>query len=273
MVFELLLNPKKAEGKPWELFFLGFAYSIMGAVLGYFIFRSYASLIMVVLAVIASVPFMHNLISREEEKGVKIEDERRLLKAHAKSIELFAFLFLGFLVGYVICFVALPLSLSSRMFEAQINTIMAVRAIAAGNFFAKLSTLSVIFFNNLKILFFCVLFSFFYGAGAIFILTWNASVMAAAIGSFISSGLRSGSLLQVTAVGFMRYLLHGLPEIVAYFVGALAGGIISVAIIKHEFRGKKFNLVLRDAIDLIFISIGILVLSGLIEVYVTPLLF
>ncbi|RLE42103.1 hypothetical protein DRJ19_04735, partial [Candidatus Woesearchaeota archaeon] len=74
MVFELLINPKKAEGKPWELFFLGFAYSILGLIIGYIIFRSYVSLVMVVLAVIASVPFMHSLISREEQKDLAIGD-------------------------------------------------------------------------------------------------------------------------------------------------------------------------------------------------------
>ena len=33
---------------------------------------------------------------------------------------------------------------------------------------------------------------------------------------------------------------HGIIEIAAYFVGALAGGILSVAIIKHDIRTKYF---------------------------------
>ena len=273
MVFELLINPKKAEGKPWELFFLGFAYSVLGLIIGYIIFRSYVSLVMVVLAVIASVPFMHSLISREERRDVVIEDEKKVLKAHMKSVEMFAFLFLGFLVGYVVSYVLLPSEVAVKTFSTQINTIMAVKGAAAGNFFSSMNMLSVIFFNNVKILFFCILFSFFYGAGAIFILTWNASVMAAAIGSFISNGLKHAHALQVTASGFMRYLLHGLPEIIAYFVGALAGGIISIAIIRHEFRGEKFNRIMKDALDLIFIAIALLLVAGLIEVFLTPLLF
>jgi len=32
-------------------------------------------------------------------------------------------------------------------------------------------------------------------------------------------------------------MIHGIPEIVAYFIGALAGGIISVAIIRKDLRG------------------------------------
>ena len=50
---------------------------------------------------------------------------------------------------------------------------------------SKLVLASEIFINNMGVLFLCIIFSFLYGAGAIFILTWNASVIAAAIGSFI----------------------------------------------------------------------------------------
>ena len=46
-----------------------------------------------------------------------------------------------------------------------------------------------IFFNNLKVLIFCIGFAFVYGVGAIFILVWNASVIGTAIGSFIRSEL------------------------------------------------------------------------------------
>ncbi|RLE44559.1 hypothetical protein DRJ16_02085 [Candidatus Woesearchaeota archaeon] len=273
MVFELLINPKKAEGKPWELFFLGFAYSILGLIIGYIIFRSYVSLVMVVLAVIASVPFMHSLISREEQKDLAIGDEKKVLKAHMKSVEMFAFLFLGFLVGYVVSYVLLPGEVAAKIFSTQINTIMAVRSAATGNFFSSMNMLSAIFFNNIKILLFCILFSFFYGAGAIFILTWNASVMAAAIGGFISNELRHANVFQVTVNGFMKYLSHGLPEIIAYFIGALAGGIIGIAMIKHEFRSKEFNKIMKDALNLIFIAVTLLLVASLIEVFITPLLF
>ena len=35
------------------------------------------------------------------------------------------------------------------------------------------------------------------------------------------------------AIGMTRYMTHGIFEILAYFIGGLAGGLISVAIIRH----------------------------------------
>jgi uncharacterized membrane protein SpoIIM required for sporulation len=51
-----------------------------------------------------------------------------------------------------------------------------------------------------------------FGAGAIFILAWNASVIAAAIGIFANSDLSK------LPMGVMRYMIHGIPEIGAYFI-------------------------------------------------------
>jgi uncharacterized membrane protein SpoIIM required for sporulation len=133
------------------------------------------------------------------------------------------------------------------------------------------------------VLIFCILFAFLYGAGAIFILTWNASVIAAAIGNFIRTNLvtvaeRAGlakvaSYFQITSLGLLRYLLHGIPEITAYFIAGLAGSIISVAVIREKFGTKQFEKIILDSSDLILISILILIVSALVEVYITPTLF
>ena len=70
---------------------------------------------------------------------------------------------------------------------------------------------------------FALLFSFIYGSGAIFILTWNASVISVAIGSAIREMIASaalgagavniGTYFSAASIGVSRYLLHGIPEI------------------------------------------------------------
>ena len=124
-----------------------------------------------------------------------------------------------------------------------------------------------IFSNNIYVLIFTILFSLIFGAGAIFILVWNASVIAAAIGIFAK-----GSLANLP-IGILRYMIHGIPEISAYFVGALAGGIVSVAIIRRDLKGEGAWKILQDALLMIIIAIVILIVSALMEVYLTPLLF
>ena len=71
MVLESLTNPFKAEDKPWNLLLLGAVYASAGLFLGNWIFREYASLIMVFLTVMACIPLLYNTFRSEEEKEVR----------------------------------------------------------------------------------------------------------------------------------------------------------------------------------------------------------
>ncbi len=68
----------------------------------------------------------------------------------------------------------------------------------------------------------------------------------------------------------MGYFAHGLPEIIAYFVAGLAGGILSFAIMKEKFGSKAFRKISLDAANLVVFAIIILILAALIEVFVSP---
>ena len=114
---------------------------------------------------------------------------------------------------------------------------------------------------------FTLLLSLIFGAGAIFVLTWNASVIATAITVFTKSSI------QEIPLGILRYMIHGFPEIAAYFITALAGGIFGVGILRNGIRGKRFIHVLENTVILLFIALIILLIAAIIEVYFTPLLF
>ena len=58
-----------------------------------------------------------------------------------------------------------------------------------------------------------------------------------------------------------------------YFLGALAGGIISFAVINHDFGSKEFRRIIIDSLDLVALSILVLIIAGVIEVYITPMIF
>ena len=116
-------------------------------------------------------------------------------------------------------------------------------------------------------MFFTLLFSLVFGAGVIFILAWNASVIAAAVGIF------ANSKISALPLALSRFMIHGIPEIASYFIVALAGGIVSVAVIRHEAGTEKFWEVLQDSLNLIIVSVLVLILAALIEVFVTPILF
>jgi uncharacterized membrane protein SpoIIM required for sporulation len=273
MVFEALINPMKAERRPWELFFIGIFYSSLAIVLSLWIFNDHASLVMVFITVLACVHIVYGVIQLEEEKGKTIMSESALFKEHGKALLLFTFLFLGFVVSFSLWYVSLPSEALSNVFGVQQQTITQINTQITGGFTFSLTTFSKIFLNNIKVMIFCLLFAFFFGTGAIFILSWNASVIGTAIGSFVKGSMESGGFVSAFSLGVMRYMTHGIFEIGAYFMVGLAGGIISIAIVKHEYGSEGFRHTLLDSLDLVIGSVVVLFVAGLIEVFVTPVLF
>ncbi len=284
MVLESLLSPQKAEEKPWNLFFLGAIYAFLGVFLSLWVFAEQSTIVMVLLTVMACVPLMYNTLKLEEKKDLEIKNEKNLLKEHSKALIAFLFLFMGMTLAFSLAYLFLPGGTVETLFSSQIDTITEINSKVteesiSGNTYSE-GLLLRILSNNVKVMLFCVFFSFFYGAGAIFILTWNATVIAAAIGNFVRTHLSSyasqlgligiGSYLQVYGLSLLRYFIHGLPEIFSYIVGGMAGGLISVAVIKHDFSSESFGRVLKDATSLIILAVAILVVAALIEVYVTP---
>lgn len=273
MVFESLINPIKAEKKPWEMFFVGLVYSSVAVILSLFIFRDYASLVIIFLTVLASVPLMYGAVKLEEKKDLEISDKKFLIKEHGKALSFFMFLFFGFVVSFALWYIFLPPDLTQVLFQAQVREIQTVQNVdITGNAVSLIRVFGSIFFNNMMVMVFALLFAFFYGVGAIFILTWNASVLGAAIGNFVTSNISNNYFASISG-GLLRYSIHGIPEMLAYFMAGLAGSIISIAIIRHDFGSGKFKRVLVDSMDMIFLSVFILFVAALLEVFVTPIFF
>ncbi len=293
-MFEMLVNPKRVERQPWEMFFVGAFYSAISLLFVDWIFlrdtvlSQYTSMLIITFSTIFCIPFMYFLVKLEEAKDIKIKEERALIKEHGKAVMALVYLFLGFIVAFSILYMIMPQRITVQNFKAQVEQYCAINmpqnfaaclkqygipntltisggvtAQASGNLGHFLNILT----NNVYVLIFILVFSLAFGAGAIFILAWNASVIAAAIGLFTNAQIHNLHL------GLMRYLIHGMPELAAYFIGALAGGILSIAIIRHDFGHEKFWCVLRDSVDLIILAIIVLIIAALIEVFITPALF
>lgn len=284
MVLESLVSTKGMTKKKRWIFVLGIVYVFVASFLSTLIFSSRTSLVMVVLTSLAAVPLMYKTIREEELRDVE-EDvpETTLLKEHFHVLEGYMALFLGVTLGFVLLYVLLPSGALQSYFELQVETLKGINSEITGYSFEGFESFANIFLNNLQVLSLAVVFSFIFGAGAIFILVWNASVIGAAIGNFITNNLELiedsigwenlCSQFFVVNFGLFRYAIHGVPEILAYFVGALAGGIIAFAVIRHDFMSKKFESIVLDSADLLLIGIGLLFVSAVLEVWVTPLLF
>ena len=285
-MFEMLINPLKAERKPWEMFFVGAFYASVSILLVEWIFKNdpvlskTGGILAVAFTVMFSIPFVFYMFRIEETRSAQ---ENRgtfdLLRDHRKAIWAFLWLFVGFVLGFAFWYILLP---TTESLQQQVETYCAINQ--PGNekcaetlttteqagptaFASNKERMFLIFANNIYVLIFTLVFSLLFGAGVIFILAWNASVIAAAIAIFTRSDLSSLPL------ALLRYFVHGIPEIASYFVAALAGGIISFAVIRRDIGTERFWKVLQDSLNLIILSVIILFLSALLEVFVTPLFF
>jgi len=282
MVLESILTPNVAEQKPLLVFILGLVYGALALFLALWIFEDQASMVLVFLVVLATLPLMYHTLCYEEEKGVALTSERSLLREHSKALKFFMALFIGIAVALTILYVVLPTQVTGNAFRVQTQTIASLNQHVTGRI-TQTALLSKIFLNNVKVMIFCILFSFIYGSGAIFILTWNASVIAAAAGNFIRSHLaqyagavglsKVAAYFYVAALSILRYAIHGLPEILSYFIAGLAGGILAMAIAKHDFGTQSFEKVLLDVSDLVLLAVLVLFIAAVLEVFVTPALF
>ena len=289
MVLEALIDPWSAKKHPFWLFVLGIIFSSFSILFGLWVFKAQASLVMVFLTVVMTVPLMYATLIAEEKEDLKTQNQTNILKEHSKAITFLTFLFLGFVVGYSLWYIFLPTSLLHTTFNVQLDTINAINtqayalrgSVVVWN--AGWKAFFSILTNNFKVFLFCLVFAFFFGAGSIFILAWNASVISAAVGTTFRNKLadyattlgfsKIAIYFQLFTISILRYMVHGIFEIVAYFLGGLAGGVISVALLKHGAGTEKFNTVVYDSLLLMIIALFLLLLGSIIEVFITPLLF
>lgn len=288
MVIESIIDPRTAKRKPLRLFFIGMLFAAVAVMFSLWIFKSQTSLVMVFLTVSVTVPLMYATMQEEEEEDLQIDTEVGLLKEHSKAILFLTSMFMGFVTTFSLVYIFFPADLVAMMFSTQLDTIRAINANVAKNISGLVTYISfnaflTILANNIKVMLFCIFFAFFFGAGAIFILTWNASVISAAVGTYFRNGIenyvhligwaKAAAYFHIYSLSLLRFMIHGSLEIVAYFIGGLAGGIISIGLINHTLESSRFKNIVFDAVTLVLVSIAILILAAFVEVFVTPVIF
>jgi len=288
-MLESIINPKNVERGAVKMFLVGLIYASVSILGVKFLFSGdpvlyeYAGMIVVTFCVMFSLPFMYFLIKQEKEDDEQVEGFFSVWRVHKDAIYAFMWLFLGFIVAFSFWNIALG---DANLFNAQIETYCVINS--PGNIEDCVKEYAVgqpqvtgaatkgfqrfvsIIENNAFVMLFTLLFSLFFGAGAIFVLAWNASVIAGAIGIFTKQSL-SG-----IPIGIARYMIHGGPEIAAYFITALAGGIFGVGAIeafRNGWKNPKLLRIVENVVVLLFIAIIILVVAAAVEVYFTPVLF
>lgn len=270
------------------MLFVGLLYASLSLLLVHWFFGSDPTLsnasgmIVITFCIMFSLPYMYYLIKQEQEETEIVEGFFHVWRVHKDAIFAFMWLFLGFVIAFSFWHLVLQ---NNNLLNFQMQTYCQINepgnvlncveqksfvtgdVVGTGAASSNVNRFLGILENNVYVMIFTLIFSLLFGAGAIFILAWNASVIAAAIGIFTKNQI-SGIPL-----GLARYMIHGFPEIAAYFVTALAGGMFGVGFIRNGIRHPRFIRTLENAFLLLFLSILILVVAAVIEVYLTPILF
>jgi len=257
MVLERLASVREALKNPVSIFYLGGIISSVSLLISFIIFPSSVGLMCTFFITLSITPFINRLISyeekREEELGIEEFEVMSIFERYRGIIRIYALFFAGVILSLSIIFLMLPEDIVQKMFEDQINEIKLIRGSFIGGTFGK------ILLNNIGVLLITFFLSLIFGAGSIFILSWNASVLATAIG--LTAKALGG--FKALPLAILTYFPHGSLELLAYFIGAIAGGILSVAMSKRYTT--KFRIILKDSVLLMMVAVWLLVVAGAIE--------
>jgi uncharacterized membrane protein SpoIIM required for sporulation len=267
-MLDLLFNPQKAERHPIEIVLIGIFYSSLSILLGLWVFKSNSSLAIVFLTVLSCLYVVQGAMKMEERRENNWNSEKWTLKHHKPIILMILCLFIGFTISFSIWSFVLPAEISANIFSMQGSSVDQIKIIT-GNATNVAGSISAILANNLNIILVSLVFALFYGAGVIYILAWNASVMGLVIGTVA----RETFGLIALPIAFAKYFIHGIPEMLAYIVAAVAGGIVYFAFIKGDLTKKgKTKRIVIDVIVLLGISILLLLIAAILEVFVSSLI-
>lgn len=267
-MFEQLYQEEWLESKGRFAFLLGIAYSVLGIFSAMVLFPDDPGMPSVAFTSILLVPTIHNLLSLEANQMARESrfSIARLLWDHWDILTIYLFMFLGSLLTFGFFAAMWPPVATSAVFASQAKV-----AIASGQATAQSAFMMSLLSNNARVLLICLLMSFFYGAGSIFVLIWNASAW----------GVIFGLAAKQSAAGAAHPVLHFLytillvsPHLVleagSYFFAAVAGGIISKAVIREKFLSARFNRVVMDGIYLFVFAAVFVVVAAYVEAYITP---
>lgn len=127
---------------------------------------------------------------------------------------------------------------------------------------------SYILINNIKILLLFFFFSIIFGAGSVYLLLWNSSVIGVFLGK-IAREYADGIFLKyfiIPLIYFIKVLPHGILEFLGYFLASLAGGILTMSILKSK-NIEDAQQFLSDSLLLLLFSILFIFLGALIEIF------
>jgi uncharacterized membrane protein SpoIIM required for sporulation len=259
-MLESLVSFSEINRKPHLMFLWAFIICLVAVTISYRLPLNIGvnqGFMAVVFTIIPSIFFITSLIRKEEkleEQYIK-KHQNRFWGRHKKDILVLLFYFAGLTAAFSVSSFFVP----DGFFLSQEKTICKIIPTGcAGDMVLKGDFIRILT-NNLQVLFLSFLFSFIFGAGAVFILAWNASVLGVRIAQLSKE-------IWHTPLTSLIFLPHGIPEIAGYIFAALAGGLLSASIIRKNDTAV-LKVIAVDIIKILTVAVALIFLGAAIEVY------
>ncbi|MBD3259891.1 hypothetical protein GF371_04655 [Candidatus Woesearchaeota archaeon] len=287
MVFERIITTRKIIHNSSYSLMLGVLFTVIAFATSYVLFYRIAAhhfigISTILFTVVLTLPTIYSLFKYETRE--EIIGKASFFQKNRAIIDFFIYFFIGVFITLFIIALMNPTvvfaeeNLYGR--ETGINLAIAekLEGIPPPPTPQQQNEIVMIFENNLIVMLICFALAFFYGSGALLILILNASVFASALARVIltqagkAAGFVPASSLIACNLGIMFF--HMIPEVGSYLLAAVAGGILSKAILreKESFSFKSLP-VFKNSIILLVLAIIILLFAAIIEVKISKLLF
>lgn len=203
----------------------------------------------------ASYPFVRYMLEEERRELRRNWAEKKLLRRHARQLELYLSFFLGATTGFALSTFFVPES----FYSIQLQVLDAIRSptgMAVGG-----AAFQEIVRNNLWVFSVTFLLTFFIASAVLFVLAWNASVLGVLVGTLANSAFH-------VPVVTVFYLPHGLLEVGGYVLAGIAGSLLSYGLESSMLGsgGEETGLVTQDTAVMLVIGVAMILLAGAIEV-------
>ncbi len=273
MVLEKIVPEKWLERKASYAFLVGAFYSIIGIILARLLFASDPAIPAIAFTSLFLLPELITMFTIEEAQQEK-RKKASIMSAWRDNGDFFRVylgLFLGILLISTIAAIMLPsltvnsifhdqLAMRSESFGASGNAIASGDAIGNGLFLSLLQNNAIV----LAAVFFVALLA---GDGAIFLISWNATLWGAIFGvtarnaAYVSSGNPFVFFAKIAAT----VTPHVLLEASAYILAAMAGGLISRAAERDGWGSTAFRRVFAENLLIIGLAVVTVIIGAGVE--------
>ena len=273
MVLEHIFPEDWLERRGMYAFVLGVIYSVIGVLIASVLFPGDPALVAVAFTSLLILPELYKIFSIEERKE-SLEQHitfKALWKDDIELIRIYIFLFIGILLVYSIGTMILPSFQTNTLFREQLEIRFGqgFAGQAAGGIFSS-GLFYELLSNNFLVMVACFILALLTGDGAIFLITWNASVWGTIFGVTAkgAAAFSGQNPFYLFAIVMLVVFPHMMIEAISYFLAAISGSVISKDVILEEFASHRFFEVFGFNLYLLLFALVFLLLGALVETFV-----